>query len=273
MLYPQLMEIEIKKEGGFNYIETDPDKEMTLLLLHGLFGALSNFKSIIDHFAGRANVVVPMLPIFEMPLRKLSVIGLVDHVTKFVKSKNYKQLNIVGNSLGGHVAILYALENPDLLRSMTLTGSSGLFEAPLGSTFPKRGNYEFVQKKTESTFYDPQVATKELVDEVYDIVNDRNKAIRVIAIAKSAMRHNISERLHQIKRPVLLVWGLQDSITPAFVGEKFKELLPDARLYSLDHCGHAPMMEHPVVFNNLLDEFLVEIGELTKVDFVPRGTN
>lgn len=256
------MDIITRQEQGFKYIETDPDKEVTLLLLHGLFGALSNFKSIIDHFAGRANVVVPLLPIFELPLRKLSVTGLVDHVDKFVKFKGYTRLNLVGNSLGGHVAILYALAQPELLRSMTLTGSSGLFEAPLGSTFPKRGNYEFVQKKTESTFYDPKVATRELVDEVYDIVNDRNKAIRVIAIAKSALRHNISDRLKSIKRPALLVWGKEDTITPAFVGEKFQELLPDARLFMLDGCGHAPMMEHPDEFNRLLSNFLTEIGEI-----------
>src|SRR5688572_360179 len=265
------MELTTMKEGGFKYIETDPGKEMTLLLLHGLFGALSNFKSIIDHFASRANVVVPLLPIFEMPLRKLSVTGLVDHVTQFVEFKKYSRLNLVGNSLGGHVAILYALSRPDLLRSMTLTGSSGLFEAPLGSTFPKRGNYEFVQKKTETTFYDPKVADKELVDEVYDIVNDRNKAIRVIAIAKSALRHNIAERLNQIIRPCLLVWGKQDTITPSFVGEKFHELLPNSTLHLLDKCGHAPMMEHPERFNQLLDEFLVEIGEIQHLG-VPRGT-
>ena len=258
------MELITKEEGGFKYIETDSGKETTLLLLHGLFGALSNFKTIIDHFRGSTNVVVPLLPIFELPLRKLSVTGLVDHVNNFVRYKNYTKVNLVGNSLGGHVAILFALDRPDILRSMTLTGSSGLFEAPLGSTFPKRGNYEFVQKKTESTFFDPNVATKELVDEVYDIVNDRNKAIRVIAIAKSALRHNIGERLHQITKPTLLVWGMQDTITPSFVGEKFKELLPDARLYLMDKCGHAPMMEHPIDFNRLLEEFLIEIGETTK---------
>jgi pimeloyl-ACP methyl ester carboxylesterase len=256
------MNYHIKEENGFKYIESDPGKEKTLLLLHGLFGALSNFASIIDHFRGRMNVVVPMLPIFELPLRKLSVMGLVNHVDEFVQFKGYKEVNLVGNSLGGHVAILFALAKPEILKSMTLTGSSGLFEAPLGSTFPKRGNYEFVQKKTEGTFYNPLVATKELVDEVYDIVNDRNKAIRVIAIAKSALRHNIGDRLVQIRRPVLLVWGKQDTITPSFVGEKFHELLPDSRLFILDKCGHAPMMEHPEEFNRLLKEFLIDIGEI-----------
>ncbi len=258
------MSYHITEENGFKYIESDPGKERTLLLLHGLFGALSNFATIIDHFSGRINVVVPLLPIFEMPLRKLSVMGLVDHVDAFVKFKGYTQVNLVGNSLGGHVAILFALSRPEILRSMTLTGSSGLFEAPLGSTFPKRGNYDFVQKKTESTFYDPAVATKDLVDEVYDIVNDRNKAIRVISIAKSALRHNIADRLDQIKRPVLLVWGKDDTITPAFVGEKFHELLPDSRLHIMEKCGHAPMMEHPDEFNRLLNDFLIEIGELPR---------
>jgi len=258
------MSYHITEENGFKYIESDPGKERTLLLLHGLFGALSNFATIIDHFSGRINVVVPLLPIFEMPLRKLSVMGLVDHVDAFVKFKGYTQVNLVGNSLGGHVAILFALSRPEILRSMTLTGSSGLFEAPLGGTFPKRGNYDFVQKKTESTFYDPAVATKELVDEVYDIVNDRNKAIRVISIAKSALRHNIADRLDNIKRPVLLVWGKDDTITPAFVGEKFHELLPDSRLHIMDKCGHAPMMEHPDEFNRLLNDFLIEIGELPR---------
>jgi 2-hydroxy-6-oxonona-2,4-dienedioate hydrolase len=256
------MEYYIKEEEGFKYIESNPGEEKTLLLLHGLFGALSNFATIIDHFAGKINVVVPMLPIFELPLRKLSVTGLVTHVEDFVQFKGYKQVNLVGNSLGGHVAILFALAKPEIVKSMTLTGSSGLFEAPLGSTFPKRGNYEFVQKKTESTFFDPGVASKDLVDEVYDIVNDRNKAIRVIAIAKSALRHNVGDRLIQITNPVLLVWGKHDTITPAFVGEKFHELLSDSRLFILDKCGHAPMMEHPEEFNRLLQDFLIEIREL-----------
>ena len=256
------MTFEIQEVKGFRFIETDPGNQKTLLLLHGLFGALSNFVSIIEQFKGKMNVVVPMLPIFEMPLIKLSVMGLVDHVQKFVNYKGYQEVNVVGNSLGGHVAILFALANDKILRSMTLTGSSGLFEEPLGSTFPKRGDYDFVKTKTESTFYYPEVATKELVDEVYDIVNDRNKAIRVIAVAKSALRHNIGDKLHKITQPALLVWGKNDNITPSFVGEQFNELLPNSKLFILENCGHAPMMEEPVRFNQILFDFLVDIGEI-----------
>lgn len=256
------MNYEIHRLEKFKFIETDPGKRTTLLLLHGLFGALSNFSAIIDRFKSRMNVVVPLLPIFELPLAQVTVQGLVDHVDEFIKLKGYTKLNLVGNSLGGHIAIITGLNHPDLLRSMTLTGSSGLFETALGSTFPKRGNYEFVKQKTETTFYDPAVASKELVDEVYDIVNDRNKAIRVISTSKSALRHNIGGQLPTIKKPVLLVWGKDDTITPSFVGEKFHELLPNSRLHILEKCGHAPMMEHPVVFNDLLEQFLKDIGEV-----------
>jgi len=251
------MNHEIQEEGQFKFIETGNGSEV-LLLLHGLFGALSNFEGIIRHFSGRYNVVVPILPIFDLPIRQVSVSGLVDHVINFVEYKSFDKVNVLGNSLGGHITLLYALSNPDKINSLILTGSSGLFENSLGSTFPKRGNYEFIKKKTEATFHNPDIATKELVDEVYDIVNDRNKAIRVIATAKSALRHNLGDKLHQIKAPTLLVWGQQDSVTPAFVGEKFNELIEGSKLVFVDECGHAPMMEKPEVFNSILEEFLSE---------------
>jgi 2-hydroxy-6-oxonona-2,4-dienedioate hydrolase len=249
------MEYDIKEEGRFKYIESGGSED-NLLLLHGLFGALSNFQGIISHFSGQYNVVVPILPIFELPIRKVSVTGLVDYVVNFVEEKGYKNVNVLGNSLGGHIALLYALAKPERINSIILTGSSGLFESAMGTSFPKRGDYDFIKTKTEGTFYRPEVATKELVDEVFDIVNDRNKAIRVIATAKSAVRHNLGDKLHQIKAPTLLIWGKQDQITPAFVGEKFEELIDDAKLIFIDECGHAPMMEYPEAFNKHLETFL-----------------
>ncbi|MFT5167667.1 MAG: 2-hydroxy-6-oxonona-2,4-dienedioate hydrolase, partial [Saprospiraceae bacterium] len=223
------MNYEIKEQDNFRYIETGGDGEV-LLLLHGLFGALSNFQGIINHFRKNYNVVVPMLPIFEMPIRKVSVTGLVDHVVEFVKYKNFEKVHVLGNSLGGHITLLYALGNADKTASVILTGSSGLFENSLGSTFPKRGDYEFIKTKTQATFYNPEIATKELIDEVYDIVNDRNKAIRIIATAKTAVRHNLSDKLHQIQVPTLLIWGREDNVTPAFVGKKFNELIEGSKL-------------------------------------------
>ena len=253
------MNYEITEEEGFRFIETNGGDE-NLLLLHGLSGALSNFQGIIDHFSKTHNVVVPMLPIFELPIRKVSVSGLVDYVARFVEYKKYDKIHVLGNSLGGHIALLYVLAYPERVSSVILTGSSGLFESAMGTSFPKRGDYEFIRKKTEATFYNPEVASKDLVDEVYDIVNDRNKAIRIIATAKSAVRHNLGDKLHQVKAPTLLVWGRDDNVTPAFVGEKFHELIEHSRLIFVEECGHAPMMEHPELFNKYLGDFLEEVS-------------
>jgi pimeloyl-ACP methyl ester carboxylesterase len=250
------MKYDIIDDGEFQFIETKGGEE-TLLLLHGLFGALSNFGGILEFFGHRYNVVVPLLPMFTLPLRKVSINGLLDHVERFVLAKGYTNINILGNSLGGHISLLYTLRNQHLLKTLTLTGSSGLFENAMGSTFPKRGNYDFIKKKTADTFYDPAIATKELVDEVFDIVNSRNKAIRVIATAKSAIRHNVGERLDEIHIPTLLIWGKQDTITPHYVGEQFHELIKNSELVFIDKCGHAPMMEHPERFNSELEAFLV----------------
>jgi len=254
------MNFPIIEEKGFKYIESGGDGT-PLLLLHGLFGALSNFEPLVSHFASRHNVVIPLLPIYELPILQVSVSGLVDFVTKFVEHKGYEKVHVLGNSLGGHVGLLYVIAHPERIASMTLTGSSGLYESAFGTAFPKRGDYEYIKNKTAATFYDPATASKELVDEVFGIVNDRGKAIRVVATAKSAVRHNVGDKLHLIKAPTLLIWGLQDIVTPPFVGEKFRDMIENSELHMLDQCGHAPMMEKPKEFNAILDQFLDRVED------------
>ncbi|MEJ8817526.1 alpha/beta fold hydrolase [Lacibacter sp. H407] len=252
------MNYEIIQEGKFKYIEAGEGEP--LMLLHGLFGALSNFKDLIDYFSQRNKVVVPMLPLFELDLLHTTVGGLEKYVQKFIEYKNYNNIHLLGNSLGGHVALVHVLKHPERIKSLILTGSSGLFENGMGDTYPKRGDYEYIRKKTEVTFYDPAMATKELVDEVYEIVNVRLKVIKVIALAKSAIRNNLGDELKEIQTPTLLIWGNNDTITPPFVGKEFNKLIPNSELHLIDKCGHAPMMERPDEFNEILNGFLTKLN-------------
>jgi pimeloyl-ACP methyl ester carboxylesterase len=167
-----------------------------------------------------------------------------------------RDVHLLGNSLGGHVALVHTLKNPERVKSLILTGSSGLFENGMGDSYPRRGDYEYIKNKTALTFYDPAVATKELVDEVYSITNNRLKVIKIIALAKSAIRNNLGEELNQINKPTLLIWGNNDTITPPFVGHEFNKLIPNSELHFIDKCGHAPMMEVPDEFNKILHGFL-----------------
>ena len=251
------MDYQIKQEKKFRYIEKGKGK--ILLLFHGLFGALSNFIPLIEEFSKRYKVVIPLLPLYELPLFDATLQGLTKHVIKFVKHKKYDSVIALGNSLGGHIGLIFTLKKPEIVKSLILTGSSGLFENAMGGSFPKRGDYNFIKEKTQYTFYDPKVATKELVDEIFEIVNNRAKAIRVISTAKSAIRTNMSKKLPRIKCPTLLIWGKEDKITPPFVAEEFKTLIPNSELKFIEKCGHAPMMERPKKFNIILDEFLKNI--------------
>jgi 2-hydroxy-6-oxonona-2,4-dienedioate hydrolase len=231
----------IIEENGFKYVEEGEGE--VLMLLHGLFGALSNFYDIIEGFKKTHKVVIPILPLYDLPIEETTVGGYVNYVERFVAYKGYQKVIVLGNSLGGHIALIYALANPDKIKGVVLTGSSGLFESAMGDSYPKRGDYDYIKKKAELTFYDPKFASKELVDELFDIVNDRAKVIRVLATAKSAIRQNLAEEVAKISAPTLLIWGNNDTITPPFVGEEFHKLIPNSQLFFIDKCGHAPMME------------------------------
>lgn len=248
------MNYEIKQSGKFKYVEEGTGEP--LVLLHGLFGALSNFKDLVDHFKSTYRVIIPLLPLYDLTVLDTTVSGLAKFVHKFFENQKLQNVHLLGNSLGGHVGLVFVLKNPGLVKTITLTGSSGLFENGMGETYPKRGDYNYVQKKTELTFYDPKIASKELVDEVFGIINNRLKAIKIIALARSAIRHNLGDELQQIKQPVCLIWGKNDTITPPMVAEEFHKLLPTSELHWIDKCGHAPMMEVPAEFNVILSSFL-----------------
>jgi len=251
------MDFVLKEENGFSYI--DEGEGEVLLLLHGLMGALSNWHKVIEEFRSDYRVIIPILPIYDLPLLTTGVKTLAKYVHKFVMFKQLKDVTLLGNSLGGHVALIYVLSHPAIVRSIVLTGSSGLYENAFGGSFPRRGSYDFIKEKVEYTFYDPNTATKELVDDVFRIINDRHSVIRILAMAKSAIRHNMKKDLRNIHIPVSLIWGKDDKITPPEVAIEFEDELPNAELHWIDKCGHAPMMEQPEEFNRILRGFLEKI--------------
>lgn len=248
------MSLDIKQDKDYRYI--DEGSGEVLLLLHGLFGALSNWEGLVNHFKSKYRVLIPLLPIYEMPLKQAGLDGLVKFLEGFIRLKSLEGMTVIGNSLGGHVGLIYTLKNSDKVEKLVLTGSSGLFENSMGGSFPKRGSYEYIKERVEYTFFDPKTATKELVDEVFETTKSIPKCLRIVAIAKSAQRHNMAKDITTIKKPTLLIWGLNDTITPPMVGHEFNKLIPNSELRFIDKCCHAPMMEHPAKFNQILSEFL-----------------
>jgi len=248
------MALVVKEKSGFKYV--DEGQGPILMLLHGLFGALSNWEEVITRFSPQFRVIIPMLPIYEMPIKEAGLEGLRKFVEDFVEEMQLQNMIIMGNSLGGHVGILYTLHNKDKVDKLVLTGSSGLFENTMGGSYPRRGSYDYIRERVAYTFYDPDVASKELVDEVFETTKSIPKCMRIVAIAKSAQRNNLAADLPNLTVPTLLVWGLNDTITPPMVAHEFNRLIPNSELRFIDKCCHAPMMEHPKVFNEMVQDFL-----------------
>lgn len=248
---------DLKKEGKFTYLEVGEGTPM--IVLHGLMGGLSNFDGVAAYFSTNGyKVLIPELPIYTMPLLKTNVKNFATNLEKFIQYKKLDKVILLGNSLGGHIGLLHTKLFPEKVKSLVITGSSGLYESAMGDGYPKRGNYEFIKKKAQDVFYDPKVATDEIVDEVFATVNDRNKLIKTLAIAKSAIRHNMSKDLPHMNTPTCIIWGENDTVTPPNVAKEFHELLPDSDLYWIKNCGHAPMMEHPDEFNTILHKWLIK---------------
>lgn len=247
----------LKKEKKYSYIEAGEGQP--ILVLHGLMGGLSNFDGVLEHFSARGyRVIIPELPIYSMTLLKTNVKSFAKYLHDFIEYKGLSDVILLGNSLGGHIGLYHTKLYPSKVKALAITGSSGLYESAMGGGYTKRGDYEVIRKKAEEVFYDPATATKEIVDEVYATVNDRNKLIKTLAIAKSAIRHNMSKDLPNMNVPTCIIWGKNDHVTPPEVAEEFNRLLPDSTLFWIDKCGHAAMMEHPEEFNSILEQWLTD---------------
>ena len=245
------------KEKDYNYIEVG--EGTPIIVLHGLMGGLSNFDAVTDYFSTKGyKVIIPELPLYSMALLKTNVKSFAQYLHDFIEFKGLDEVILLGNSLGGHIALYHTKLYPKKIKALVLTGSSGLYESAMGSGYTKRGDYEVIKKKAQQVFYDPAIATKTIVDEVYATVNDRNKLIKTLAIAKSAIRHNMSKDLPAITLPVCIIWGLNDTVTPPEVAKEFNQLLPNSELFWIDKCGHAGMMERPEEFNHIMNEWMIK---------------
>ena len=246
--------MEIKEKEGFSYI--DEGEGNILLLLHGLFGMLSNWEGVINKFSSTNRIIIPLLPIYDMPLRQSGLEGLTAYVERFVDMMKLENMSVMGNSLGGHIGLMYTLNNEDKVKNLILTGSSGLFENSMGGSYPKRGDYNYIKERVGYTFYDPDIIDDEFVGEIFETISSIPKSLRIVAIAKSAQRNNMANDIVNIKVPTLLIWGLNDTITPPAVAHEFNKLIPNSTLRFIDKCCHAPMMERPEEFNVILENFL-----------------
>jgi len=254
----------IHTTSGFEYLYFPASNSTAhnLVMLHGMFGGLSNYDPIIEH-VGDYNIFVPSIPLYEFSARELSIRRLSRWLHGFLDEMDISEPVLLGNSMGGHLALDYTIQEPNNVLALILTGSSGIQEKDFGSSFPRRRDREFIRKQAALTFYEDLVDDV-IMDEIMSVVTSPSKLLNMLAIARDTHEYNVEEYLEEISHPTLLVWGRNDQITPPHVARTFEQQLPDARLRWIDKCGHAPMMEHPQTFALCLNEFLLELPNKSK---------
>lgn len=229
------------------------------MFLHGLLGVNEHWYPVARSLAPRARCLMLGMPLLELKGGACSVDGVTRLTIAVLEAVVGGPAVLLGNSLGGHVAQRIAMERPELCKALILAGSSGLFERTLERGVEHRPSHDWVTRKIKGLFCDEDRVPPDLIDRAYEELSQRHAARAVVRLGRSAKSDHMGDRIHTIKQPTLLLWGLQDSVTPPEVAQEFHELIPNSKLAWIDRCGHAPMLERPDEFAQAVHAFLDQL--------------
>jgi len=229
-----------------------------VILLHGLFGNFGLWKKTVDALKDKYRVIVPRFPIFDLPIQNTNVKYLVKVLEEFIEWNQLTNVTLVGHAIGGQVALLFTYTHPTLVEKLVLTGSAGLFEnSNFDEVTPSEINdYDFIQEKVREAFYEPEVTPSHFVEEIYNTVQNIPKRLTIGSFLRSSKQNSVTYFLNKIDHPILLLWGLEDRITPPELAMHFHDFLHNSEIKFIEQCGHVPMVESPEEFNKHLLKFL-----------------
>jgi len=234
--------------------------DKNILFLHGLFGSPQHWSGIMQGLASDYRSLAPQLPIDRQGNRRKEGAKTIGDLTSLIESTinrtGLEQFVLCGNSLGGLIAIDFALRHPNRVLGLVLAGSAGLYERSLTKGEKPKPTREFVRSVISDIFYDERLINDALVDEWYDLIQDRDYARFILRISRATRDRCVVDELDQLTMPTLIVWGRNDEITPPSVAEQFQAQIRGAELKFIDQCGHSPNLEQPEAFMQHMSEFL-----------------
>lgn len=249
-----------------------------LLMLHGGGpGAtgMSNFRRNVDVLGAHFHLIIPDMPGYGGSSKGISrkdpfgdiagsMRGLLDVL-------GFKQADVMGNSLGGAVALRLGLEAPDRVRRIVLMGPGGM---GVGRTLPTKGLMKLLtyyagggpsrvklKEFINYLVFDPSQISDALIDERYrasiapDVLKDP-PLVKPRGFPPRTMDLLRDDRLDRLTNRVLIMWGSDDRVNPASGGLKLLKRLPNAELYLINKVGHWIQWERPDEFNDLVTGFL-----------------
>ena len=252
-----MSELAANAQAKLNYRLEKRGSGDAVIMLHGMFGNISNWKPVVEEVSKSFRAIALELPYLELEPRLCSVGVLTEFLANYIESNKLKNVTLIGNSLGGHVALDYTVNYRNGVKRLVLTGSSGLFERGYDEDIQRYPSKEYLSRKIGEVFFDKSHVTEKLVNEVYQLLQSRMNKLKIIRMSKSAKRYNLAGQLPIITCETLLIWGKNDTMIPLEHSKDYKEV-PKHEIVIVNDCGHTPYVEKPAEFNQVLLEFLAK---------------
>ena len=235
--------------------QSEKPEKIPLVILHGVFGGSENYEAINPFLPENCQPLPLDIPFFEENTELTTIPSLIEYVKNYLNEKKFERVVLLGHSLGGHLGSILATEMPERILGLILSGSGGLFEKGFTKVPGSRPQREWVREKAAEVFQDPSHVTEKMIDMIMEVVTNRKKGLKLLHLAKSAKRDNVLEKLSLIRCPTLMIWGRLDRITPPEVALQFHKQIPHSKLFWIENCGHAAMMEYPEEFARILSDW------------------
>ncbi|MFG0251811.1 MAG: alpha/beta fold hydrolase [Phycisphaerales bacterium JB038] len=238
----------------------------TCVFLPGLLGVVAHYEETLALLQQRARCLVFDPNLLELPREFCNLDAVTKAINEVISREELGPATLIGNSFGGHVALLTALERPELVRGLVLAGSSGLAERTYEKDVQHRPSKPWLRRKIGEIFSDPDYNVEEFVEHAYRELTNPRKALAMVKLGRSTKQRHLGHLLPKITAPTLVLWGEDDEITNGEAARQFTRLIPDSRLKWIPDCGHAPMLERPAAFAAGIEAFLDHLDQVDQED-------
>lgn len=247
------------------YLEAGDASKPKVILLHGLGGSAENWQLTIPAIAANYHVFAPDQIGFgksDKVLLKYRVATYTDFLDKFMSELKIEKASLVGNSMGGWVAGLMAIKYPNRVEKIVLADAAGILPANLNVDEIYQLNNstrDEIRANMKRIFANPLLQNNEaLVDQFMSSRVAANDGYTIGSLIESIKRKEdfLNDRLGEIKKPTLIIWGKQDGLLPVADATVFNKGIAGSQIVIFDNCGHVPQFEKAADFNKEVLKFL-----------------
>jgi len=258
--------------GGARVRYIDRGKGPTVVLLHGFASAIEAWDELVPELEPHHRVIALDLKGFgwtDRPEGDYSPQAQAELVHELLDQLGVDKTAVVGHSWGAAVALAVAIRRPERVTRLALY-DAWVFEEQLPTAFlwaRADGVGELIfglfynerpDDKMALAFFDPAKLPESELEKVHAAMERPGTTAAALAAVRGQRFEELERHYREIERPVLLLWGREDRITPLSYGERLASQLPQAKLEVYPRCGHFPMLEARAASTRDLQAFLAE---------------